>query len=59
MMENMDDSPVSAKDIASRMKCDHVLSQEYQFTNEGLPATCGDHLKPYEVCKTELTTQDG
>ena len=59
MMENMDDSPVSAKDIASRIKCDHVLSREYQFTNVGLPATCGDHLKLYEVCKTKLTTQDG
>ena len=41
MMENMDDSLVSAKDIASRTKRDPVSSQVYQFTQEGWPATCG------------------
>ena len=59
MMENMNDSPVSAKDIASRTKRDPVLSRVYQFTQEGWPATCGDDLKLYEVRKSELTTQDG
>ena len=59
VMENVDDSPVSAKDIASRTKRNPVLSQVYQFTQEGWPATCGDDLKPYKVCKSELTTQDG
>lgn len=58
MLENMDNSPVSVKDIARRMKCDPVLSRVYQFTQEGWPATCGDDLKPYEVWKMELTTQD-
>ena len=32
MMENMDDSPVSAKDIASQTKHDPVLPRVYQFT---------------------------
>lgn len=51
MMENMDDSPVSAKDIARWTKCDAVLSTVYQFTQECWSATCGDDLKPYKVRK--------
>ena len=36
MMENMDDSPVSAKDIASRTKRDPVLSRVLSVHTEGL-----------------------
>ncbi len=39
MIENLDNSPISAHDIASRTKRNPVLSQVYRFVQEGWPST--------------------
>ena len=59
MIENMDNSPISAKDIARRTKCDPILSQVHRFTQEGWPIQCADELKPFEARKLELAIQSG
>ena len=56
--ENMDDSPVSAKDIARWTKCDAVLSTVYQFTQECWSATCGMTSNHTKFGKKEFTKQD-
>ena len=60
MMNDLNDSPISAKDISDLTKRDPVLSRVYKFTQEGWPGTCDDEqLKPFEHRKSEFSTQDG
>ncbi len=58
LMENLNDSPVSAKEIAAKTKRDPVMSKVYRFTHNGWPNRCAEELKPYELRKNELSVQD-
>ncbi len=55
MMNDLNDSPISAKDISVLTKRDPVLSRVYKFTQEGWPGECDIPLKPFEQRKSELS----
>ena len=59
MIEELNESPVSAKAVAEWTKRDPVLSKVYKFTQEGWPSDSDETLKPYEQRQLELSTQDG
>ncbi len=54
VLENLDDSPVSATEIAVRTERDPIMSKVPTWLN-----ISDEDLKPYKSRKNELSVQDG
>ncbi len=60
LLERLNDSPVSAKQITIWTERDKVLSKVKRFVLQGWPPTVMDaEMKPFEKRKNELSVQDG
>uniref|UniRef100_A0A1X7TPJ2 Reverse transcriptase n=1 Tax=Amphimedon queenslandica TaxID=400682 RepID=A0A1X7TPJ2_AMPQE len=60
LMENIANSPVTAKSIAAATKSDSTLSLVLQYLKSGWPDSCpDDSLKPYWHRQHELSLHDG
>ncbi len=59
LMEHLDNSPVTAKQIELWTRKDPTLAAVLQYVCSGWPARCGGNLKPYSSKSTELTVHQG
>lgn len=56
----VDELPITAKQIAEATRKDPVLAKAYDFTLSGWPGHCSDeNLKPYFTRRDELSTDQG
>lgn len=60
LMEQLDQSPVTAANVRTWTNTDPLMSRVRQFILSGWPSTINDEmLKPYFSKRTELSVQDG
>ena len=59
MVENLQDAPISATQIARWTRQDPGMAKVLWYVYEGWPAGVEEALKPYWLCRLELSSQDG
>ncbi len=59
LVEHLNDSPVTAKQIEAWTRKDPVLATVLQHGLTGWPNRCGEELKPYSSKSTELSVYQG
>ena len=60
MVEQLDDAPVTAKQVASLTRQDPLMAKVYRYIQEGWPSHSSDPaLKPYLTRQLELSTLSG
>ena len=59
LMEHLDSTPVTSSQIRTLTSWDLGLSKVKQFVQHGWPRSTEPELKPFAVCKDELSIQDG
>ena len=59
MVENLQDAPITASQIATWTRRDPVMARVLQFILEGWPERTDDQFRPYASKQLELSTQAG
>lgn len=60
LVQHLDDSPVTARQVESATRKDPTMSQVLQFVRQGWPDSCREKsLQPYTQRKNELSVHEG
>lgn len=59
IVNNLQDAPITSRQIAHWSARDKVLSRVLRYIQDGWPQHCPDELKPYWLRRTELTSHEG
>ncbi len=59
MIEQMEEAPITAKQVAAWTRRDPVMAKVYQYIQDGWPTKVEDELKPYRSRHLELSSLNG